>query len=186
MKMKNLTKLLAITIIMLGFSVSTFAQSSAASSTTATLIAPLTITKDLDLNFGSLASSATVGSATINAQDGILTPTGGVTDPGTIAHQVATFTITGEGSDVITVANDVTTVTLSNASGDDLTVGTFLYSMDLGVETTFNGTATIDGSGSSTFTVGATLTVPANTPAGTYASGTAGGTGDFTITINYQ
>ena len=177
---------LVMMFTILCFSTVSYSQSSAGASSTATLIAPLEISKIQDLNFGSLASSAAAGTAKINAQTGALTPLGGVTDPGTIANQVATFTVGGEGSDVITFVNDVTSVTLENGTANQLTVGLFRYSMDAGIETSFDGIATIDAGGSSTLTVGATLTIPANTPSGTYASSTGGGTGDFTITINYQ
>jgi hypothetical protein len=178
--MKNTIKFFALFAVVLGFAVSSYGQSTAASSSTATLIAPLTIDLVNALDFGSLASTELGGSAQILANDGSLSLDGGVTDPGTIAHQVATFTIAGEGSDVITVANSHTAVTLESGT-NQLTVNAFLYSMDEGTATAFPGTATIAAGGSSTFTVGATLTVPALTPAGTYNS-----TEDFTITINYQ
>ena len=179
--MKNTIKILAIFAVMMGFAVNSYGQSSASASTTAVLITPLSITKTFDLDFSTLSSSATAGTAVIDAQSGDLTPTGGVTQTGATNEQVATFTITGEGSDVITVANSHTSITLENATSDQLTVNTFRYSMDAGAEQTFNGTATIASGGTSTLTVGATLNIPANTPAGTYNS-----TSDFTITINYQ
>ena len=40
--------------------------------------------------------------------------------------------------------------------------------------------------GTSDLTVGATLNVGANQPAGAYSSSNAGGSGDFTITVNYN
>jgi hypothetical protein len=179
--MKNTIKILAIFVVMMGFAVNSYGQSSASASTTAILITPLSITKTHDLDFSTLSSSATAGTAVIDASTGNLSVTGGVTQTGATTEQVATFTITGEPSDVITVANDVTTITLENGSSDQLTVNTFRYSMDGGTEQNFNGTATIASGGTSTLTVGATLNIPANTPAGTYNS-----TSDFTITINYQ
>ncbi len=181
--MKNFIKLLAISVILVGFSATTFAQSAASASSSATLIAPLTITKTQDLNFGSLASSATAGTAVVNPETGGVSVTGGVTDPGTVAHMAATFTVAGQASSTITVANNVTEVTLDKGSGPTLTVNTFTYAMDgtTGGVQTFPGSAEIAVGGSSTLTVGATMNIPATTAAGTYAS-----TGDFTITINYN
>jgi len=48
-----------------------------------------------------------------------------------------------------------------------------------------SGTGTLTG-GTSTLLVGATLNVGASQPAGVYNTANAGGSGEFTVTVNYQ
>jgi hypothetical protein len=44
----------------------------------------------------------------------------------------------------------------------------------------------LDGTGAQTLTVGATLNVAATQAAGVYSSSNPGGSGDFTVTVNYN
>ncbi len=179
--MKTLSKILAITVILLGFSASTFAQSSASSTTTATLLAPLNISKTTDLNFGSLASSGTIGTAEIDPFNNNLAVDGGVTDPGTIAHTNAVFSVTGIAGTAITLSVTGDPVTLSYLT-NDLTAATFSYSFEVGAKTLFSagGNETMT-TGTCALTVGAILTVPANSPAGVYNSDA-----DFEVSVDFQ
>ena len=59
-KMKNITKSLVIAAIAIVSANSSFAQATATASASATIITPITIVKDVDMNFGNVAVSATI------------------------------------------------------------------------------------------------------------------------------
>ncbi|MCF8371356.1 MAG: DUF4402 domain-containing protein [Bacteroidales bacterium] len=170
--MKTISKLSALAIVMILFATSTFAQVTATASASAQILTPIAITKTVDMNFGNLAVNATSGTI-------VLTPassrsnTGGVTflngNNGTVT--AASFTVTGlaDATYSITLPAGATTISYS---GNDMTVDSWT--------STPTPTGTLTG-GTQTLNVGATLNVPASSPAGLYTSATP-----FEVTVNYN
>ncbi|HCV15589.1 MAG TPA: hypothetical protein DF637_04575 [Rikenellaceae bacterium] len=171
--MKTTFKILAVLVAMVGFSASSYAQSSATATATGTILTPIAIANAANMNFGNVASSGTAGTVVLPpAASPTRTTTGGVSLPspvGTIS--AATFTVTGNGSATyaITLPSTATTVT---SGANTMTVDAFTSSP--------SGTGTLT-SGTQTLYVGATLNVGASQAAGEYVSGTA-----FTVTVNYN
>lgn len=173
--MKKLSKISAITILMIGASLSSFAQASATATATGTIITPIAITKTIDMNFGNAAVQAgTAGTVVLtpNGTGGSRVATGGVTLPnviGTVSE--ASFNVTGEGTSTYSIT--ITGAPLTVTSGaNTMTVTAFTSNP------TPTGTLT---AGAQTVTVGGTLNVAAAQTPGTYISG-----GTFTVTVNYN
>jgi hypothetical protein len=164
--MKN--KISALVTLMMGFSAVSFAQSSATANATATLVTPIAISKTVDMDFGTVAASATSGTVVL-ATDNSLSSTGGVSLPGGTST-AAQFDVTGEGTSTFSISLP-SSITLASGT-DNLTVDNFVSTPAT------TGTLT---SGAATVKVGATLNVPANAPAGTYTNST-----DLTVTVNYN
>lgn len=167
MKMK--IKFYAFAILAIACTTNAVAQSSATATTTATLVTPISISKVTDMNFGTIASSATAGTAVLSNAD-VATATGGVSLPGGTPTS-AQFTVTGEGTSAFSISLPTTVVLTGSVSGT-LTVDTFTD--DLGATSALVA-------GTKTVKVGATLNVPANTVAGTYSN-----TSDLAVTVNYN
>lgn len=169
--MKTTIKILSVILVILGLSVTSFAQVSATANASGTIVTPIAISKTVDMDFGNIAVSAT-GGTVILAPAGTRTITGGVTLPvvqGTV--KAAEFTITG----VIDYTYSITlpsTSTIVTSGVNTMTIDTFTSSP--------NATGTLT-SGTETLKVGATLNVSALQPAGTYTSGTP-----FKVTVNYN
>jgi hypothetical protein len=169
--MKQIVKFLVIGIVMVAFSANTFAQVSATAIATATIVAPLAITKDIDMNFGNVAVNNTAGTVVL-APDGSRTRTGGVTLPATIGTvSAASFTVTGTAGYTYTIAITGAPLTVTSG-GNTMTV------------TAFTSTPATPGTlaaGNNTLTVGATLNVAGSQAPGIYISGSP-----FTVTVNYN
>jgi hypothetical protein len=170
------TKIFALTIAILGITaVTSFAQNtaSATASASGTIVTPIAITKNVDLNFGNIASG-TAGTVTLEASAAATrTPSAGITLPagntGTVT--AAKFTVTGAAGYAYTFTVPSTATTITRQSGTEtMTVDAF----------TSNAGTTITG-GSVEVYVGATLHVGANQVAGVYTSATP-----FTVTVNYN
>lgn len=172
--MKKLFKLFALAIVLVSFTATTFAQVSATATATATILTPIAITKDVNMNFGNLAVNATLGTVALSAAvTPVRDPLGGVTlmSGGTVT--AAKFTITGLLSATYSISLPLSATTLSLASAPDMTVDSWTSSP--------TPTGTLDGTGSQTLYVGGTLHVAASQPAGVYLSATP-----FTVTVNYN
>jgi len=169
------TKIFALTIAILGITaVTSFAQNtaSATASASGTIVTPIAITKNVDLNFGNIASG-TAGTVTLEASAAASrTASTGITLPantGTVT--AAKFTVTGAAGYAYTFTVPSTATTITRQSGTEtMTVDNF----------TSNAGTTITG-GSVEVYVGATLHVGANQVAGVYTSATP-----FTVTVNYN
>jgi len=169
--MKNITKLFAIALVTLGTASASFAQSSKTASATATLITPIAISKTTDMNFGTVAASATAGTVALSYAD-VATPTGGTTlVAGGAARKAAEFEVTGQNSSSFSISCP-TTIVLTSA-GNTLTVN--------GIAADAGTTNTLSASGSKTIKVQGTLVVPGAAPAGVYTN-----TADLTVTVNYN
>lgn len=170
--MKKGTKLILAAVIMLVSASSSFGQATATATATATIVTPISITKDVDMNFGNVAVQASTGGTVVLTPAGARSATGGVTLPavnGTVT--AASFTVDGQGT--YTYA-----ITLPSA---DLTISSGSNTM---VVNTFTSTPSATGAltaGTQTLNVGATLNVSAAQAAGVYVSGTP-----FNVTVNYN
>lgn len=158
-------------ILLVGTATESFAQATASATATATVITPITIAKDVDMNFGNLAVHATTAGTVQMDPASSRTATGGVTLPATTGTvSAAQFTVSGEAgyTYAITLPNSLTI-----ASGtDNMTVDNFTSSPA--------STGLLTG-GTEILTVGATLNVAAAQPSGTYVSATP-----FDVTVNYN
>ena len=169
--MKNL---IIVTVLLLTVSALSFAQPnvSATATATGTIISPIAIAKNVDMNFGNIVAGAAIGTVVLTPA-GVRSKTGGAFLPSILPGTVtaASFTVTGATgyTYAITLPGAATTVT---SGANTMTVDTWT--------STPTGTGTLAG-GTQTLTVGGTLHVGANQVAGTYVSGTA-----FTVTVAYN
>jgi hypothetical protein len=173
--MKHLKKLLALSIVLAAFTVTTFGQASSAAS--ATIVSPIAITNTRALEFGNIAAAAAAGSVTLSP-DAVTTRTFvGVTLPavtGTVSS--AQFNVTGTPAYTYSIAIAPASVNITNGAFT-MAVGSFTSTPDYPV----SGSGTLSALGAETIYVGATLTVGANQAPGTYTNATA-----FTVTVNYN
>jgi hypothetical protein len=163
-------------ILMTVFTANAFAQSTAYASTTAVLVTPIAISKTTDMHFGTVASSATAGTVILDYADG-RTATGGASLPaGSTTQTTAVFAVTGEGTSGFSITIPASPITLTGSVSGTMTVGSFFCD---------GGASTSLVSGSKTLKVKATLSVPANTVAGTYSNALANSSALF-VTVNYN
>ena len=171
--MKLLIRLVFLAAVLLVFNKTSFSQSVSASATvSATIIAPLAITRVTDLDFGNIAVGTTVGTV-------IMTPAGArsvtgscqlsATNPGNVT--AAAFAVTGQGTYTYGITLPSTATSIAG-SGTAMTVDTYISNP--------NSTGTLT-SGAQTINVGGTLHVGGNQTAGLYnlASG-------LTISVFYN
>jgi hypothetical protein len=175
-KMKTTYRFLAAIFVMIAFSASAFSQSATANAT-ATIVTPITLNKTLDLSFGNIAAGAG-GTVLLDPQTGTRTPTGVTLPVTTGTVNAATFTVSGTANFTYAITLPGVATTISDGATHTMLVNTF---------TSFpSGTGTLSGAGTQTLTVGATLVVGAAQVAGNYSSASAGGSGPFTVTVNYN
>ncbi|MCX6279168.1 MAG: DUF4402 domain-containing protein [Bacteroidetes bacterium] len=175
--MKTITKIFAVASFLTMFAVTVEAQVTASASTEATIIAPISISKQVDLNFGNLAVGATGGVVTLAP---VLAATrsqvGGVTFP------VVVGTVTAAEFDVNGLADQTYSIILPTSFLITNTTGTGGETMVVdNFTSTPTPTGTLDGSGYEVLYVGADVTVAANQQYGVYQS-----TADFDVTVNYN
>lgn len=174
--MENL-KFYPLLFILLGFTTVSLAQTSstATANASATIITPLTIENNRELNFGNIMASSTSGRATVDP-NGTRTASGGISFlasmPGTVSS--AQFTVNGFANSTysITLPKNNSGVVLAKEGGEDMRVVQFKHSLG-------STEPTLNSSGTQTFTVGARLRVNANQAAGLY-------TGEFPVTVAYN
>jgi len=159
--MKNFTKLFALAVVILGFSVTSFAQPLIATATsTGTLVAAISITHTgTDMSFGNIVAGVAgtvvlVPAGTRSVGSGSLTLVGGVVT-------AAQFTVTGTaGSNYTITLPGTVVVTNVNDSQQHMDVTGF----------THDASGTLDGI-SEDFSVGATLNIlGSETAFGAYTS----------------
>ena len=176
MKMKKTCRSLVSIILLMGFVGSVNAQATAYASTTALLVTPISIAKSVDMHFGTIAASATLGTVELDYSDG-RTATGGASLPaGSTTQKTAVFTVTGEGASGFSISIPSSSITLTGSVSGTMTVDNFLC--DAGAATTLSG-------GTKVLKVKAILNVPANTVAGTYSNSLANASALF-VTVNYN
>ncbi len=173
--MKTIKKLIPAFIFLMVASTAVNAQSSASATATATIISPITIVKNVDMNFGNISVSALAGGiVTLDpSAAGTRTPNGGggVTLPavtGTVA--AAQFSVSGQANFTYDISLPVS-ATLSNA-GNNMVADNFTSSV---------ATGTLDATGNESFYVGADLNVNAAQPAGVYTTSSP-----FFVIVSYN
>lgn len=170
--MKTRLLISALVIAFVSFSATVYSQSTATATASATVITPISISKNTDMSFGNLAVQTATGGTVVLAPAGTRTSTSGVTLPAANGSvSAATFTVTGSGSStyIITLPS---TVTLTHSGGVEImSAGSFTSNP--------SGTGTLS-SGTQNIAVGATLTIAAGQLAGVYTSG------NFNVTVNYN
>ncbi|MHB1107158.1 MAG: DUF4402 domain-containing protein, partial [Lutibacter sp.] len=175
--MKKITLLTAIVALSIAFSTTASAQVTASAPTTATIVAPIAITKNVDMKFGNVAVSSTAGTVLMTASaTPTRTPSGGVTLPTTAtgAPTAAKFTVTGEGVYTYAITLPSTALTLDEAG-----IGT--ATMTVNAFTSTPSTTGTLAAGTQDLYVGATLNVGASQVAGLYENTTG-----FAVTVNYN
>ena len=168
--MKNLIAVFAAIVLVAGLTATANAQVTGTATGSATIITPIAITNAGNMNFGSIAVSATAGTVVLSPAS-VRSITGGVTLPavtGTVT--AAAFTVTGLGSSTYSIQLPASyTIT---SGGNSMTVNAFT--------STPSGTGTLS-SGTQTIQVGATLNVAASQAAGSYTNATG-----FPVIVNYN
>ena len=163
-------KLVILFIAIAGFALNSNAQVTANAPASATIVAPIGISKTVDMNFGNVAVSASAGTVVLTPA-GARTTTGGCTLPavvGTVA--AAAFTVTGTGTYTYSITLP-TTLTITDGT-HNMTVTTYTSNP--------SGTGALVA-GTQTLTVGATLNVGASQAANLYTNAPG-----FPVTVNYN
>jgi hypothetical protein len=153
----------------------TFGQVTASATATATVVAPIAITKTVDMNFGNIAVGTSAGTVVLTPA-GTRTSTGGVTLPATTGTvSAASFNVTGEGNYTYAITLPSSAYTITRVGNTEtMTVNSFVSNPTVAAGGTLS-------SGSQTLTVGATLNVAGSQVAGTYTNATG-----FNVTVNYN
>ena len=151
-----------------------FAQTTAVEPAEArgTVLLPLSLTEDADLDFGTVLASASAGQVIINATTGLRTVSGGVSGVAINPGHRAQFTGYGTPN---------TNVTLSLTYPAFLTSGTNVVAVDpvLGMFFDAGGNSrTVNAAGTFQVGVGGAFNIAANQPNGVY-------TGTFSVTAQY-
>lgn len=134
------------------------------------VLRPLTLVKTADLDFGSLISSPTAGTATVDALTGAVTTAGGVTPaPGTTSAAQFAGARSLRGPVIIRIPTEP--ISLTRSGGTETMVVS---------DWTLDGhqTRIVGANEAFEFNVGGTLYVDANQAPGTYV-------GTFLVTVNY-
>jgi spore coat protein U-like protein len=152
----------------------TGASASASAQAKATVVTVISITKIDDLNFGSFAPGANGGTVSVQL-DGTRSFTGSVTllDQGEETPTRALYNVRGKANASFYVKlPDANSVSLTGpANVDPLKITLFVHNA--------GDNPALDGNGEKQFSVGATLAVNPNQPAGTY-------TGTFDVIVAYN
>jgi hypothetical protein len=169
--MKN--KMIAAAMLLAGFGTNAIAQSTDYGTATAVLVIPISIAKTADMHFGTLAASATAGTAVLSYANTTVA-TGGVSKPaGGIVPTTASFTVTGQATSGFSIAFPASITLTSGAN-------TMLVNI-----VSESATASTLVAGSKILKFGGTLNVAANQPAGTYLNDEVDATGLY-VTVNYN
>jgi hypothetical protein len=172
--MKNIIKAIAATVVIAGFANTSFAQATATASASANIITPISIVKNIDMNFGNVAVSGSLAGTVVLSPAGGRTTGGGggVTLPSTIGTvAVANFTVSGQASYTYAVTLPGSCVITDGTN--NMTVNAFT--------STPSSTGTLSSGGVQTLTVGATLNVSAGQHANAYTNATG-----VPVIVNYN
>lgn len=135
-------------------------------------LAAVTVTKTVDLSFGSLVPGAAPGTVTMNSLNGSRTSTSGVilfTQGAGATGSLAAFSVTGgPPSTACSITLPADTYVYLSGSGNPMAVNTFT--------STPASQITLDASGGGTIDVGGTLSVGGAQVAGPYTS-------SFSVTV---
>ena len=149
------------------YSASVFAAD-ATGNATAEVLAPLTLTAGVAMDFGQVAAVTGATSTVVLSAAGVTTTTGGAIAGGTPV--AGGFSVTGNDSLAYDISLPTSTL-LTGGTGPDITVDTFTSNKP--------GNSSNTSGGADTFTVGATLNLADGQGFGTYA-------GTYSISVDYQ
>ncbi len=176
--MKTSIRLFALLMVLMGFGVRAYAQSTAFASTTVVLITPIGITKTAEMHFGTVAASGTPGTIILEYNSTTAIGTGGATivSAGAAQPTTAQFKVTGLVGDTFSIQLPTEDLILTGTT-DGMKAGSFKASID-GTNDVTTGTI---AEGGTTISVKGILTVPANAVAGSYANAN-----QLIVKVNYN
>ena len=167
----TILKFFTLSVAIFAFSTISFGQANNATGTaqaSANIVTPISITKNIDLNFGNIAASGSAFTVELSTA-GERTSTGGAGTLPSVNGTVTAAEFTAAGLSGATYAVTLpSTITITAGTTNNMTVDNFV-----------SNSTNILTDGSETFKVGATLNVGANQVAGAY-------TGNFNVTVNYN
>ena len=164
-------KVIIIAAVLLGITTTSFAQLFDAASSKATIVADLSVSKQTDLDFGSIYANAAAGTVIKTATlAGSRTTTGGV-HLGSDNGSTASFLISGSNTDQILVTYP-STITLTKS------VGVTMSYVPAG--SVASGSKITLAGGTATLWIGGTLAVAASQAAGVYSNAA-----DLKVTVTY-
>lgn len=182
--MKRSFIILAVIALMLGYSASAVAQTSASEETNAgaVLIVAMTLTETAPLHFGSIVLTTTAGGTVVLPSNSTTRSfTGGVaTSAATPVATNAAYNVTGTGLETYALTLPASTTVTHTTVGAGVNTMTITL-----MKARFNGagadavTSTLASNGTDSFTLGGTLTVQENQVGGIYA-------GTFNVSIDYN
>lgn len=146
---------------------------SANGTATVTILRPITVTKNQDLQFGTVVEP-TSGSATVTIDTGGTRTT--TLDVGGGAFGVSDFTVAGEGAAAVTVSVPATFAITNQTTTGTLTVTTTGNTLNTGSQTL---SGTFGAGGTLAVKVGGQITVLSTTNSGLYS-------GTFAVTASYN
>ena len=158
-------------LVVFGFA-STFAQVSSTATVESTIITPISISKTVDMNFGTSAVSTSFGTVILGT-DNTRLKAGGVTLPvitGTVTS--AKFTVTGLDNSTYAITLPPTSIIIDDNNGHSMIVDNWISTPSV--------TGQLVG-GIQDIYVGATLYVSGSQPSGVYFSDAP-----FSVTVNYN
>lgn len=171
-KIKNINFARVIAVLSLIALPATLNAASGTGTSTATVVAPITITPVLELAFGKFSAN-TGGTILINATTAARSVASGTVALVTVGSTVtaATFDIAGDGASGFSITLPASPINITHTN----TVNT----MAVGTFTSNPATSSTLVAGAKTISVGATLTVASAQLAGAYS-------GTFTVTVEYN
>jgi hypothetical protein len=140
----------------------------------ASLISAVSLVGEAPLSFGTIIPSRTEPATVTVAPNGTVSSSAPVTAPALQAPSPGPFRVTGQANAFFQVA--LPTEGSITAGGASMRLTDFTYALPAGAA---GGLGRLDPSGRAVFTVGATLNVGADQPAGEYV-------GAYPVTVRYQ
>ncbi|NEW82360.1 MAG: DUF4402 domain-containing protein [Mariniphaga sp.] len=180
-------KLLALFVVVLGFSAVSFGQANiATASSSATIVTALNVQKTTDMNFGNILRVNATGGTVVLSPAGSPTPSSADLTVLGGAPTAAVFTVNGTANSTYSITTNSADITLTGAgtaAGDDMKLGTFTLAATTGtVSALTSGSATgVLLSGTAVLNMGATLTVKGTQLPGVYTNATG-----LIVTVNYN
>lgn len=173
--MKTSSKLFALGMILMGFSVNANAQSASATAlSSARIVTPISIVKVADMDFGSIAAGT--GGMVVLTPESVRSSDGPVLVMQGVKPIAASFTVSGEGSYTYSITLPESLELVGSSSGS-MKVNKFTSTPT----STGKLTGETGSVGNQTLLVGATLNVEASQPVGLYTNKS-----EFKVTVNYN
>jgi len=171
-------KLLALFVVVLGFSAVSFAQltNTASSSATATIFTALTVEKKADLAFGKLGAKTSPTLAVMSTTDSRASSTSDVIAD--VTAKAAEFEVRGDALSNFSVTTPASSTSLDLSGQPSMTIDATDWTVKIDAAAD-SKSGSIAGTGVTKVKVGATLKVGALQPSGNYV-------GTFNVTVNYN